>query len=481
MSRGPERRATLLILDGARPDVFRQLLEAGDLPNMAEHVVGPGGQPVATTVFPSTTGVAYLPFLTGCFPGTCDVPGIRWLDVSRYGGRPWRDRRHLRSYCGYQGGLLDSDLSPGVATLFELEPESVAICSPVRRGLSPDRVRASSSRALWGALAHYTATYGPLDRAAGRALVDVAAERPRFTFAVFPGVDGVTHHEHPRHPDVLELYCQFDRDLGRWVEAGGLAGDHLLAVVSDHGASRVERHRDLDRSLSGRGLSVLEHPALWRGDGDVAVMVSGNASAQLYLRPGQRRERRIGLPELEEGRVEGVPGDLVEQLLAMPEVDLVAGTDGGDVVAATAAGRSRLRPEPRGMVRYEPGTADVLHLGGEPRSLDPGDWLGESAHGPYPDAPVQLTQLFRSSRAGDLAVSAAPGSDLRDFWELPEHRSGHGSLRAEHMRCLVAVNRPVGGPVRTVDLFPMILRHLGIGVPDGVDGRDRIGRRTNAR
>lgn len=480
MSSDPDRRATLLILDGARPDVFRELLEAGDLPNLAEHVVEPGGQSAATTVFPSTTGVAYLPLLTGCFPGTCDVPGIRWMDVARYGGRPWRDRSHVRSYCGVQGGLLDSDLSPGVATLFELEPDSVAICSPVRRGLPGDRVRATAPRAMWGALAHYTATYGPLDRTVGRVLAETAAERPRFTFAVFPGVDGVTHHEHPRHPDVLDLYRAFDRDLGRWIEAGGLAGDHLLAVVSDHGASRIERHRDLDRSLRERGLSVLEHPALWRGSGDVAVMVSGNASAQLYLRPGERRRRRIGLPELESGGVEGVPGDLVEQLLAMPEVEIVAGTDGGDVVAATAAGRSRLRAEPRGMIRYEPGGADVLGLGAEPRSMDPAAWLRESVDGPYPDAPVQLTQLFRSARAGDLALSAAGGADLRDFWELPEHRSGHGSLRSEHMRCLAAVNRPVSGPIRTVDVFAMILRHLGMAVPGGVDGRSALAPRAGA-
>lgn len=464
-----ERRATLLILDGARPDVFRELLEAGDLPNVAEHVVETGGQVPATTVFPSTTGVAYLPFLTGCFPGTCGVPGIRWMDVSRYAGRPWRDRDHVRSYCGYQGGRLDDDLSPDVPTLFELEPDSVAVCSPVRRGLPAGRVRASGSRVFWGSVAHYTATYDPLDRAVGRALVEAAAERPRFTFGVFPGVDGVTHHRDPRHPDVLALYRAFDRDLGRWVEAGGLEGDHLLALVSDHGASVMERHEDLGRALSERGLSVLEHPALWRGDGDVAVMVSGNASAQLYLRPGRRRERRFSLSELDAGDVTGVPADLVDYLLDLPGVGLVAGTDGEDVVAASTGGRARIRRTEDDRLSYVPASDDVLDLGAEPRTLDPREWLEASLDGPYPDAPVQLEQLFRSRRTGDLVVSAAPGADLRDFWEAPEHRSGHGSLSADHMRCLAALNRPVRGPLRSVDLFPLILRHLGRAVRDDVD------------
>ena len=61
---------TVVMLDGARPDVFDRLVAAGDLPNISRHVLEPGGRVPATTVFPSTTGIAYLPFLTGCYPGT---------------------------------------------------------------------------------------------------------------------------------------------------------------------------------------------------------------------------------------------------------------------------------------------------------------------------------------------------------------------------------------------------------------------------
>jgi len=64
-------------LDGARPDVLQHLLDRGELPHLARWVVEPGGLTVGTTVFPSTTGVAYIPFLFGCYPGTADVPGIR--------------------------------------------------------------------------------------------------------------------------------------------------------------------------------------------------------------------------------------------------------------------------------------------------------------------------------------------------------------------------------------------------------------------
>jgi hypothetical protein len=81
--------------------------------------------------------------------------------------------------------------------------------------------------------------------------------------------------------------------------------------------------------------------------------------------------------------------------------------------------------------------------------------------------------LFGSHRTGDLIVSAEPGTDLRLDWEFPEHKAGHGSLAADQMLCLAAINRPVAGPMRAVDTFPMILEHLGHDIPDGIDGRLR--------
>ena len=123
----PERRATIILLDGARPDVFAHLAAAGDLAHISRHVLEPGGMVPAATVFPSTTGVAYLPFLTGCYPGTCNVPGNRLLDRAHYSARWWRDRRYARSYCGYQGGLLNQDVRSRIPSLFDLEPDAVAL------------------------------------------------------------------------------------------------------------------------------------------------------------------------------------------------------------------------------------------------------------------------------------------------------------------------------------------------------------------
>src|SRR5438045_6513442 len=79
-------RVVCILVDGARHDVLRDLLGQGDLPNLARWVIEPGGMAVGTTVFPSTTGVAYIPILFGRYPGLANVPGIRWLDRAGISG-----------------------------------------------------------------------------------------------------------------------------------------------------------------------------------------------------------------------------------------------------------------------------------------------------------------------------------------------------------------------------------------------------------
>jgi len=69
-------RCFLLLVDGLRRDLAESELDAGTLPNLAA-MVEEGGRSCAITAFPSTTSVAYLPFLTGCMPGRCDIPSIR--------------------------------------------------------------------------------------------------------------------------------------------------------------------------------------------------------------------------------------------------------------------------------------------------------------------------------------------------------------------------------------------------------------------
>jgi hypothetical protein len=88
-----------------------------------------------------------------------------------------------------------------------------------------------------------------------------------------------------------------------------------------------------------------------------------------------------------------------------------------------------------------------------------------------PDAPRQLLQLFRTARAGDIALGANLGSDFRGPWEIPEHKSGHGSVIADHAEVPILASVPLpDAPLRTADLMPTMLELLGVPVPEGMDG-----------
>src|SRR5262245_55174344 len=97
----PYRKAFFFLLDGARADVFADLLARGDLPNISRHVAERGIASTATTSFPSVTISAYTPLLCGQFPGRANIPGLRWFDRRAYAQSPFSLRR-FRVYLGLE-------------------------------------------------------------------------------------------------------------------------------------------------------------------------------------------------------------------------------------------------------------------------------------------------------------------------------------------------------------------------------------------
>ena len=74
------KKVIFLLLDGARRDSLERHLVNGLMPNTKNLIDEGGSLSSAISVFPSTTGPAYLPFITGLFPGNANMPGIRWFD-----------------------------------------------------------------------------------------------------------------------------------------------------------------------------------------------------------------------------------------------------------------------------------------------------------------------------------------------------------------------------------------------------------------
>ncbi len=464
------KRSIILLFDGARADVLFDLLYSNKLPNIADFIAQNGFCHRAVTSFPSTTGPAYLPFLTGSFPGTCNIPGIRWIDKQKFDENVFFLSRH-RSYVGLESFLMGCDLDTKVSTVFELIPNSYSIFNPITRGIRNDRNRTRYSRIWYWYYAHITDRWALADEAALEKTIYILKNKDfTFLFVVFPGIDEYSHLSSPYDEKVIERYKFLDFAVGeiaRLLNKRKKWDDTLLWLVSDHGLSETTNHFCVNTFLIKRGMSPFFYPLIFRKKGkNIANMMSGNAMTHLYFKgkrgwKGHSTFKDIALL---------APG-LIEDLLNEDAVDIIAWReDEKKIGIASKRGQALVRLEGNDIC-YEVCGDDPFNYPILPKVMTKSQLLELTMDTNYPDAPFQLAHIFTSKRAGDLIISATPGYDLRLRYENPEHKASHGSLYKEHMLVPLLCNKPFKKRyLRTVDVFPTILKTLKIAVPQNVDG-----------
>lgn len=481
-------RVLFLLLDGTRADVMDRMLDAGQLPAIRKHVLDRGFRAGdCVTVFPSTTGPAYAPFVTGLAPEKSLLPGIRWYD--RLTGRS-------TVYAGREFPRINQDLNPAFRTIYELLPgDSVSVFGyvdrGVARGLMPAREMLLSK--LFG-------QYLEMDRALLAELerqVLKPGKLARFMFLSFHAPDSVGHAHGVEHPDYAQSLIAIDRhveSIARKLQELGAYDSTYWVISSDHGQSSASQRMSLAAHLSSRQLRVRDsigretmlhnmRAGSQRSASDVHLEVSGNACVNVYGAPAgaDPAERMLEAALRGFAARSSAMVDLERALLSAPAVELaMCRCAPGKYRIASAAGAAELeRRGPDFAYRVLAGE-DPLGYASDPKAarlvggaLASGDaWFEATAHTAFPDAPVQIAQLLECPRAGDLVISARPG------WEpWTEGQSGvHGGLRREHMRVPLLIGgpgvrrRPVAR-ARTVDVFPTMLEMLALPPQPGIDGR----------
>jgi len=458
----------ILLADGARPDTLDAALTSGALPSLAQ-LREEGGLHTVTSCFPSVTGPAYAPFLMGRFPGPVGLPGLRWFDRAR---TACRFPDYTRSYVGYQIGAVNRDIDAKAPTIFELCGSSLGALNVIGRGLPKrDRIGSLTARsALRAARTHFTGNVDgwlQIDRDVANQVVHrVRRDAPDFVFAALTGVDKVSHargHDSPMVMDALRIVDDAAARIRGDAEADGRWNAMSLWVVSDHGHSRVTTHEDLVRLVEASGWRTVSHPWVVSLAPDVAVMVSGNAMAHLYL------DVRSRAPFSD--RIDERWSPLIASLLDRPSVDLllVRRSDGA-LVRSASRGDAIVRVDESGY-HYSRQSGDPLGVG---RDLCRSSSLAAydaTIDTDYPDGIVQVAHLASAPRSGEIILSAARDWDFRARYEPIPHVSSHGALHREHMMVPLLLNRPIAGrPRRTVDVMPSALVALGRTVPPGLDG-----------
>jgi hypothetical protein len=458
----------VIVADGARPDTLSAAIDEGYLPAL-KRIREEGGFYTLTSAFPSVTGPAYTPFLMGRYPGPVGLPGLRWYDRERIASRL---PGNSRSYVGPEMRFVDKDLDPAAPTIFELMPKSLGALNVIGRGLSKrGQIGRGVRFVARAARTHFTGNvrgWLAIDRDIGSEVAEqIREKRPEFVFAALTGIDKTSHsdgHASPIVRDAMRIVDGVVAEIRDDAERAGRWSEMHLWVVSDHGHSPVLTHEDLAGLLRGIGLKTIAHPWVYSRSADVAVMVSGNAMAHIYL--DLHKRSRPWWPS-RDARWR----DIAELLLSRASVDLmILPRSPVDCdVHSSSRGYARMTWE-GDRISYEPMTGDPLRLGKQ-TGLDSADAYRACIDSDYPDSLVQISKVAGAPRAGEIILSASAGWDFRARYEPIPHVSTHGSLSREHMLVPLLVNRPVHRiPLRTVDVMPSALKALGIAVPSGLDG-----------
>lgn len=462
-------RLIILLADGARPDIMDDLLSRGELPAIQEHLVSGGTKINAVTAFPSTTGPAYMPFLTGCLPATLNVPGIRWVDKVRFAKTTVHFSRH-RSYVGPETYLMGRDMRRELPTLFELLPRSYNIFNSVNKGVSFLRNATRISRIWYWYYAHLTDRWSFVDKSAIEKFGHLLAKPFDMIFIILPGIDEYSHIAHYKDAQTIEAYKRADQavnmayselsERGRW-------DDTLFWLVSDHGLTVTHTHFCVNEFLEGRGIRTFYYPKIFMRGCAAANMVSGNGMTHLYF----SHDHGWQYPMYRKDMDKKYPG-LLDDLIAEDAVDILAcRSDPHTVEVVTKKGSARIQLE-GDWIRYATDGPDPFGYENMKDHASADEVLTITKDSVYPDAVYQLAHLFTSPRSGDVVLSAAKGYDLRKDYEVPEHKGSHGSLHKGHMIVPLICNAKLNADyARTVDTFPTTLKLLGHPIPANLDGK----------
>ena len=454
-----KKRTVFYLVDGAHAEILPQLINTGILPNI-KRIMDEGTYRKATTCFPSTTGPAYLPFLTGHFPGTMGITGIRWFDKKEFKRTRWSTKA-MRSYCGPEAGFFNTDMPVDKPTLFELMGKSYNLYNMITRNIPDEYDLGKKGKGLLYTRAHFFKRHHPVDLQGHERIMQMlyAGNDFDFLFAVFPSVDWDSHYHHIKDERTITAYKIADNSLGEvraYLEKKGWWKDTLFVLTSDHGLTPTHTHLDLGDWMTAHDLKSVYYPVIWKSNPKSAVFISGNSFGSIHL---LNHEGDHVLTE--SGILTCMGAERLNALVNEAAVDFAVyrADQKNAFIVHNSSGQASVEYN-NGSFIYKPITGDPLQLKIEINVQGHRAALETTFESEYPDSLFQIYQLFQSDKAGDIVISAKVGYDLRDFWEYPEHKGSHGSLHRSHMHVPLIYNQKNwhSHPARTADLFNSILK-----------------------
>ena len=482
---------TYFLMDSFVYQVFQRLHEAGRLPHMDSLIRGGGWVKQGLTTFPSITGYAFFPMLTGHAAPYSQVYGLRWFDRRR-------DVDNVRSYVGAPSKHMNVDLTPHYKLLFEEFSQQYTSSAQtyLNRGVTSQR------KSAWYLA---TAKYGPfkwylrLAKLFGSlgyrdwlgyetdvmdgVIEDALVNRPKVQWVTLGSPDGSQHVTGTDEMyDTIIEHC--DKLIGEFVsrtQEDGSYKDRLFVVVSDHGAINVAHNLDLVEIFSRHALAGYLPPSMsispyhrerdvsWFSQNrkDAMFAINGNTMAYVYLsNPDLRHgatgadwQVRLHADQIRAYRTySGRVVDLLQVLRCESGFEFVMAYSNathplfhreqgdhvfevrschssaiihraGDRWAYAVLENSATETDPF-LYLSDPRLSGVHEAVREVKYLTRQEWMEGTLSGEYPLAVVLAEEILRMPGSGDLILTSQFEYDFayEYEWFVGSYRGGHGGI-----------------------------------------------------
>lgn len=450
-------------------DLFNMLLEKGDLPNISKHLAERGGAYEAVSSFPATTGPSQVAYVTGCHPGTCDIPGVRWFDRKVPESRILTMNR-FRDYLGWGAYAMDYDLSKSVRTVYEYSKQAVNIFGLVNRGCGLVRDPAFFRMHSRFHQAKRSSDLEAADEAAFHWFSSAVRRETDFILYSFPPMAfaGLEDASEIRHS-----YLTLDKYIGRaadLLKEKGMYDNAVMMLVSDGCLGERKNIFNINEFMDSRWkLCPAKHRTNKWQESNAVVLNSGTSMCHIYLRLKESWNEGSFFEEVEGT---GIVGSLLEK----DGVDFIAGrsVDGG-IMVQSRRGKAHILEDAGGRVTYIVKGRDPFGYEKIDQVTNSERILSQTFDSNYPDGIIQLLQIFRSERTGDLIVSAKNDTSLVRDDEIWQRTVTCGSLSSVHSKVpVISSHNLLKTNIRSVDLLPTALTSLGIDIAHSTDGRSVI-------
>lgn len=496
--------ALLFVVDALHPALFEQMIEQGELPNIKRYLYDRGliGKNFST-VFPSVSAPAITSIMTGVYPGRHKIVNFQWFD---------RSKGLFRSYIGSDIFLFDSDVKKNTRVVFDHFDQG----DTASFGMITGTNTGNDDSLLFTALNPFH-RFAPVTHLM---LSDIFAKFklregiPHLMALYEWGVDHRGHRTGAFSGQVKTVMKRLDIQVGKLVDEykkRGLFDRTYLILISDHGLGTVTRNFNLDELLQDARLkkklisynlgasyfpltierwdSLLALSNDIRGYNAIVGSNAGGTATLDFVKNGGYTANDTWNKDLWKDQV--VYDDLIKYYLGPQKgyinlIEFLKGVEGIDffivrdrifnpphecsVRVVSKRGESRISrtgadshtqeykyellsgDDPLGYTQH-PATKALMDGKYHPQH----DWLIASQHLLYPDACVQLVQVFDTDLSGSVILSCA------DDWGVNSKVvTKHGGYTKDEFFATFCMAGPglqkgVLTGARTVDATPSLL------------------------